>query len=253
MEVFVLLNDLIRQVAEAGLSGAVYDGFMLVNIIALAVFALQYRKKYSLTAKQTILILVIAYPLCFLWILLFAWAESGFRLFGDKNMVRGFVYFPIITMLPARILKIRKEVIWDFLVPCFALVNGVQHLGCIFAGCCHGYPSSWGLWNPILKQILFPIQLIESLASLSICVICVLAAKKEHYAGSGKIYPLFLVIFGSTRFVFELLRDYNNVWGSLTNLSFHAALMTFVGIVWLCYIWDKEARTAKRKVKHSSK
>ena len=124
-----MLNNLIRFVAEAGLSDTVYNGFIVVDIVVLAIFVLPYRKKYNLTAGQTFFTLAIMLPLCFLWILLLAWAENGFQYFGEKQMLRGFVYFPLIAMLPARILKIRKEIIWDFLAPCFALVGGFQRFG----------------------------------------------------------------------------------------------------------------------------
>ena len=247
-----MLNNLIRFVAEAGLSGTVYNGFIVVDIVVLAIFVLPYRKKYNLTAGQTFFTLAIMLPLCFLWILLLAWAENGFQYFGEKQMLRGFVYFPLIAMLPARILKIRKEIIWDFLAPCFALVGGFQRFGCMFAGCCYGYPSSWGLWNPIYKQILFPIQLIDCLAYLLVCAICVFAAKKEHYVGNGRIYPLFLVLFGGIRFFLEFLFDNHKIFGNVSVLALHAALMFAVGVVWLCCIKGKEARAAMQKIQSQS-
>ena len=115
-----MLNNLIRLVAEAGLSGTVYNGFHLVNIAALAIFVLQYRKKYDLTARQAFLTLVISYPLCYLWVLVITWVENGFQHFGANNIVRGFIYFPLIALLSAKLLHIEKKRLWDFIAPCFA-------------------------------------------------------------------------------------------------------------------------------------
>ena len=242
-----MLNDLIRRIAEAGLSGTVYNAFHLVNIAALGVFVLWYRKKYSLSAGQALTALLLTYPLSYLWVLVITWVENGFQNFGANNIVRGFIYFPLIALLPAKLLHIEKERLWDFIAPCFAWAQAVAHLACPFAGCCHGYPSSWGLWNPVYKQILFPIQPLESLVSLLVCIICVAAAKREHYSGSGKIYPLFLVLFGSTRFFLEFLRDNNKVIGNISDLALHAALMLVVGVVWLRCIKGKEIRAAMQK------
>lgn len=237
-----LWNELIVRAAEAGLSQTVYQGFHLVNLAALGAFVLWYRKKYSLSAKQALMALLLTYPLSYLWVILITWVENGFHDFGANNIIRGFIYFPLIALLPAKLLHIEKERIWDFIAPCFALVQAVAHLACPFAGCCRGYPSEWGLWNPVKNRILFPIQPLESLVSLLVCIACILIAKRDGYRPSGRIYALFLVFFGATRFFLEFLRDNAKLFCGISALALHAALMVLVGAAWLSYLSDRKAQ-----------
>lgn len=247
------MNDLIRQVADAGLSGTVYNTFLALSFVAWYVFNLHYRKKYQFTFAQATIISAVIWPVAYGLLFVLGWIESLFSTWGSHNIVRGFIYFPLIAILLAKLLKLKTGKVIDYIAPGVALCQAVAHIGCNFAGCCYGYKSSWGIWNPVYESYMVPNQLMESLAAFLTFLFCTMYAKKHNYDGSTKVYPLFLILFGFTRFFLEFLRNNHKVLGPFSSPALHCALMFFVGIVWLCYIWDKEARTAKRKVKHSSK
>ena len=113
------------------------------------------------------------------------------------------------------------------------LVHGMSHLGCIFYGCCSGYPCSWGVYNSFFKDYRFPTQPIEAVAALAIVVYLFFRAKKRNYVPDGLEYPIMLVLFGSSRFLFEFLRDNEKMFWGISNLAIHALFMFVVGIVWI--------------------
>ena len=110
----------------------------------------------------------------------------------------------------------------------------------MFTGCCGGYPSSWGLYNVATYDIRFPIQPIEALIAIALIVFLLIRAKKLNYVADGREYPLMLVIFGSTRFGCEFLRDNDKIFCGISNLALHALFMFVVGVVALVIINKKQ-------------
>lgn len=232
MNLLTPLNTLIQNVASAGNSQLVYNLWHIPNVITLMVFCLLYSKKYKIKKLHSILIVAIIYALGLLWILFLGWLASGCQSWGSNNIVKGFIFFPIFALIPAKLFKLDECRIWDFIAPCFPLLQFMAHLACNFAGCCYGFAMEGGIWNPQLEQYLFPIQLLESGVSLLIFVACLLYARKDDFKVTGKVYPFFLITFGITRFFLEFLRNNEKVFGNVSSLALHALFMVLVGCVW---------------------
>lgn len=230
------MNELIKTVAVAHLSNDIYYAFHILGILSAILFISIYCKKYQVEVYKALLLASVTWLIGYLWVYVLAWIENMFSYWGANNIVRGFVWFPLIALIPIRYLRIDRNKAFDMLAPCAALVDGVSHLGCMFTGCCYGYPADVGLFNIAFEKILFPIQPIESVVALLIAVICVLYAKKNHYNGNGKVYPIFLILFGVTRFFLEFLRDNEKIFCGISILAIHAAIMALVGFIWLLVI-----------------
>ena len=71
-------------------------------------------------------------------------------------------------------------------------------------------------------------------------------AKKRNYVPDGLEYPVMLVLFGSTRFLFEFLRDNEKMFWGISNLAIHALFMFVVGIIWI--IVAKKKSETKLKI-----
>ena len=244
MNIFSPLNDLIRLVYDADLTNLVYQLWPILNYTVLALFCLRYRRHYGFKAGQAIGTLAIVFVTGYAWMLLIGWAASGFTHFGDNNIVKGYCFFAIFTLIPARLFKLDKKAVLDFLAPACALTQVTGHLSCNFAGCCHGYPMKGGIWNVTVQDYLFPNQLLESLVALLVCLFCISRAKKGGYKPAGKIYPLFLVSFGATRFLLEFLRDNEKLFWGISELALWALLMVVVGAVWFAVCRIKAKKTA---------
>lgn len=227
------MNDIIKIVHELGWSKTLYDIFFVLGFVSVFLFVVLFGKKIGIKPLQSILTVLIVYPIVVLWMFVMFWIESGFRDFGGNNIVRIFVYVPLVAYPVAKLLKIPYGEMCSMLSLGPASVHAVSHIGCIFSGCCRGYPCSWGLYNSFTDDIRFPIQLIEVFLAWLILFYLLLRAKKRKYVPDGFEYPMMLVMFGTSRFVCEFMRDNEKIWLGCSSLAFHALFMAVVGLVWI--------------------
>ncbi len=241
-----LLNLLIEFVTEQGWNTLFYNIFFVAGFVAIFVFNYFNCKNYKIPVGKALIFTVVVYAISTLWMFILCWVENGFKGWGGNNIVRVFIWVPIAALPIAKLMKIDWIRSCDFLAPCVPLVQAVAHWGCIFSGCCHGYPSSWGVVNPATGQIMFPAQPLEALVALAIVVIVCRYERKRDYEPNGYAYPLMLVLFGSTRFFLEFLRDNDKLFLGISSLALHALLMVMVGIAIYLTIKDQESRKKKR-------
>lgn len=227
---------LIELIFNAGLSSVFYFGFHILGYLAVLFFNIWYGKKYNIKPWKAVVTTIIVYAITYVWIYIQFWIESGFKNFGGNNIVRGFIYIPLIALPVARALKISWKRMCDFIAPCVCVSHGISHIGCIFEGCCKGFPSSWGIYNPWDKITLFPIQLFESITALLIVVVIVCQAKRKNFVSDGKSFPVMLIAFGGTRFLFEFARNNEKILLGCSSLAFHALFMVLIGVAVLLYI-----------------
>ena len=227
------MNELIRSIHDAHIASYVYYGFHVLGFLGVFLFNMYYGRHYGLSKSKAVLASLIVYPLTYAWMLLLYWIEQG--AFGGQNIVRVFIYVPLIALLPARLFHVRWAHMCDFLAPSPLIVHGISHLGCIFQGCCHGYAysSPMAVYNPDLGTYLRPIQPLESAAALAIVFWIVLRARRLNYKTECTSFPLMLLAFGLTRFFQEFARDNEKVFLGCSILAFHALLAAVVGAAWL--------------------
>ena len=240
------VNQVIRYCYDQGWSNTIYSSIILINYAIQFVFLMIYRKKYGVSAWRIFIAQLIIYPVSYYLMLVLAWIENGFTNWGANNIVRLFVYVPLVDYVVAKFVRIPAGKLIDISAPCMALDQAIGHTVCPFVGCCCGYTCSWGVWNPATNDLRFPNQWLECLVALIIAIYLLHSAKKENYAGTGRIYALFLVTFGTTRFFLEFLRDNEKLVMGISNLAFHALFMAVVGAVWIFVLAEKE-REDRRK------
>ena len=236
------MNQLIRFLWDAGLTQAVYNSFLALCFAGWFIYNFWSGKRYGLPGWKRITVSVVIWPLAYGLLYVLYWIESRFSQWGSHNIVRGFIYFPILAVILGKLIHIRGRTIVDYIAPGVSLCQGIAHIGCSFAGCCHGYEASFGIWNPVRQTYMVPNQALEALAALLTFAVCAIYARRKQYNSDGRVYPLFLILFGVTRFFLEFLRDNEKVLGSVSILALHAALMVIVGAAWLLVL----RRTGRR-------
>ena len=232
-----MVNDLIKTLYEMNLTDMVYNIFFGLGFVSVFCVIFWFGKKLNLKPMQSVLTVLIVYPVVVAWMFILFWIESGFTVFGGNNIVRVFIYIPLVAYPVSKLLKIEWNKICSLLAFGPVSVHAISHFGCIFAGCCRGYRCSWGIYNVIIEDYCFPIQPIEAIGALAIIVYLIIRAKKRNYVPDGREFPLMLALFGSTRFIFEFFRDNGKILLGCSSLSFHALFMFFVGVVWLVVLW----------------
>ena len=242
------MRKLIEKIHDMGLTNTIYYTFHVLGYLCVLIFNVWYGKKYKVKPWHAIVTTIIVYSITYLWIHVQYWMESGFRVFGPNNMVRGFVYIPLFALPVAKLLQIPWKRMCDFIAPCVCISFGISHIGCIFPGCCNGYPCSWGICKPSTGQILFPVQLFEAVTALAIVWYLVFRAKKCSYVSDGLTFPIMLVCYGSTRFLWEFARSNEKILLNCSSLSFHALFMALVGLAAILYLKNVSKRRERTKV-----
>ena len=235
-----MISSLIASCWENGYSAVIYDSIQYLSLVSQIVFLILYRKAYGFSFKRAVLISVITYPILFFSMYFITWVENGFKGWGDNNIVRIYMWAPLLMLLFSKIFKVEFGRMCDYFAPSFALSHAIGHIGCPFAGCCHGYPCSWGIYNPVQHERLFPIQWIECLGALILCIYLVIYARKKGFECRGKVLALFLILYGSSRFIFEFFRDNTKLFWGISELAIWALLAFFTGCVMLLIILRRE-------------
>lgn len=234
---------MITYVHDLGLTSAFYNSFIYLGIISILIFNTWYAKKYYLSKHQAFLITIIALLIAFPLMYIIYWVESGFKSFGEKNFVRVLPFIPLILLIIARLMKKSWAKICDFFAPCICLIQGVSHFGCIFAGCCRGYEFPFGIYNPQCELVVFPIQLLESIVSLTIVVILVYRAQRTHYKVNGTTFPLMMILFGFSRFFLEFGRANEKLVLGLSLFSLYSLFTGTAGLIAFRIIKKKNQET----------
>ena len=163
-----------------------------------------------------------------------AWFSNG------KTILCGLVggYFGV--ELAKRMAGVRVKTGDSFAVPVAAAV-GVGRLGCFYAGCCYGTPTSlsWGVMFPAVDSApRHPTQLYE--AAFHLTAAAVLFALQRHGLFRGQLIKLYILSYLVFRFFTEIIRPEARLTGGLTGYQWVAIVM-FTLFAWL---WFRDARLA---------
>jgi phosphatidylglycerol---prolipoprotein diacylglyceryl transferase len=139
--------------------------------------------------------------------------------------------------------------VFDLFAPSLAIGQAVGRIGCFFAGCCYGAPTSlpWAVTfsDPRTLAVpgipLHPVQLYDALGLLLIFL--VLTAVRRHTRLAGELSCLYLVLHGTVRFVVEFFRGdpRSMLWHDTISLPQTISLLLMLGGL-LSYCWLQHSR-----------
>ncbi len=229
------MNALIRWAAENNLSSTIAMATDVISICALCIFLWFRAPQYHISKPKVLIILATCIPVAYGGSYLLFWVESGFRVWGATNIIRTYIWVFLYAWLFGKLLNLQLNTISDFTASGFMLTFAITHMGCVFEGCCEGYPCSWGIYNRYTGTNLFPVQILEVLCAYAIFFILEHYRKKDPEGTYGTIYPLFLILCGIMRFLTDFLRNNEKILLGMSSLSFHALSMILVGVIWFRY------------------
>jgi len=103
-------------------------------------------------------------------------------------------------------LEVRK--VERCIVPFLPLGHAIGRIGCLFAGCCHGfeYTGPLAVKNLLIsaEKTYFPIQLVEALLNFGIFLFLLWYARKERT--DYNILCIYLLFYSVLRFILEFFR-----------------------------------------------
>lgn len=145
---------------------------------------------------------------------------------------------PILFLIVARLIKLPYSQLLDNCAPAVCVMLAWMKVECVTTGCCKGRVL---FENAAGEAVRFPSQITELVNALVIMVILMLIMRKPKHR--GKIYPLFMVIYGGTRFIWNLFRETNPFIWILPAGNFWSLISIAVGLVWLLVLRKKEENT----------
>ncbi|HHQ47706.1 MAG TPA: hypothetical protein ENK19_02350, partial [Acidobacteria bacterium] len=153
---------------------------------------------------------------------------------------------------------LRRDGVWtwlDALAGAAPLGQAIGRLGCLSAGCCYGKPTSSPLGMRLadlrgVVAVRYPAQLIASIADLTILAAILLLERHLARRGAqapGTLFGAYLVLYGTMRFLLELLRaTANPILAGMTWAQLVAVADLLVGAVICAAAARRRARRPKR-------
>lgn len=231
---------------ELGIANTLYWAFYVIGFVAVFIFNAVYAKNYGIKPGKALGFSVVSYVLIYAWTYVLAWAINGFE-WGHHNAIRVYIWFPLVLLLTGKLFRIPWMTACEFVTPSTCIVYGIARLGCNFTGCCYGIPASWGIESVEAGHRVFPVQTCEALTSLAIAAFIIHLAKKRKYEPDGTLYPLMMILYGGTRFLWEFLADNQKLFLHISELALWALLTFAFGLAWYLTAQEKNRRKHGKK------
>ncbi|HEY4000925.1 MAG TPA: prolipoprotein diacylglyceryl transferase [Candidatus Xenobia bacterium] len=128
--------------------------------------------------------------------------------------------------------------ILDVFAPGILAAHAIGRIGCLLNGCCWGRPSElpWAVRlvdaePPVNECLRHPVQIYESLMD---CVALALFfyLERRYKLTHGRAFLVFLVLYGTVRFLAEFWRE-GDLWVGPITLAQFSSLFIIGGALWL--------------------
>lgn len=236
------LNNVIYLTYKLGWSGSIYDLAGIMALLVQITFLLAHKKTSTLKTYQVLSVAIICYfGGIYLLGTSLTWIENDFTRWGANNLERVLIYLPLFILALSKPLKYKVDSMLSVYAVSLPLMSAISHAACIFTGCCYGYESAWGVWNPVTNTTMFPVQILDCIVYLCIFIFLM---KYKHPLSNRVTYPIFLMMYGLSRYLLDFLRDNEKVFCGISSLALHAAFMVFVGAIWYYILIRKEKKAA---------
>lgn len=161
---------------------------------------------------------------------------------ADANFFPNIFVGPITVLLLSVLLRNSPLITLDLAAPIAAIALVFYKIACFCWGCCNGIAWEHGLYNAKTERIEFPVQLVEIICAMVMLTILLMLLRKKDLR-HGILYPLFMLMYCSSRFVSEFWRDdYPDIWGPFKSYHLQCAIGFVEGAILLAVvlIWGKQ-------------
>lgn len=152
---------------------------------------------------------------------------------GGLSLWGGFYLCILVVVVYALIFRIPVLLFLDAVSPAAVLALGVGRLGCLFAGCCRGFPLPPHLMLPkfVPRPELFPTPLIASMGNFLLAFL--LFRTPINRARYGQRTAFFFISYGLLRFFTGFLRTNTNIIAGLKMMQLLIIPAIVIGIALL--------------------
>ncbi|MBQ5327639.1 MAG: prolipoprotein diacylglyceryl transferase [Oscillospiraceae bacterium] len=148
--------------------------------------------------------------------------------FSGRSYYGAVFLVPLMFVFVAKLMRIPYDDLMDFCAPAECIMLAIMKYQCLTEGCCAG-KVLYILENGDPK--IFPSQMVELINAFSIMAVLMLMCFSKKYR--GKIYPWYMVIYGSTRFVLNYFRETEPLLIGLPAGNLWSLVAIVIGIMWI--------------------
>ncbi len=208
------------------------QGLIIEDILIVGAFTLGFA-----LFGGSLLYVFVTYPLEKIWEFI---ARGDFSFLGSGIVFYGGLIGGIAgAFLGIRVAGCKLSLIERSVVPFVPLGHAIGRIGCVLAGCCHGfaYEGPFALYYPnsVLglspDQGYFPVQILEALGNLGVCGILLWYDKRTKR--TTELIFLYLGLYATFRFFLEMLRGdaIRGVWFHLSTSQIISVLLLIISTV----------------------
>ena len=170
-----------------------------------------------------------------------AFIEAGN--WNGRSFFGAVLFTPLLMIFVSVALRVNIISTLDLCAPCECIMLASMKVGCILNDCCIGrilYVTEFG------KQIRFPSQIIECVNALALAVLLIVLIKRGKH--SGIIYLIYMIIYGGSRFVLNLLRETVPFIWILPAGNFWSLVSILIGIGLMVYHNKSISNSSKNRI-----
>ena len=209
-----------------------YYGFHILGFVASLIYLYLVFPKYGVKRVRGMSLAACTYLTAYALMLVLFWLITGS--FGGQNVIRVFLFLPLILWLYANTFGVDYKVSLDFAAPVLCIAQAFGKIGCTISGCCESWwQLSFGVYNPCTETRLFPVQIAEGITALAIAIMVIWIASRKNFRAGGITMAWMWVMFGSTRTVWEFFRANEKLFLGLSELALWSIALSVAGVIWL--------------------
>ncbi len=256
-------------------ANVVYKLMYLVGFSIMMVINIKTHKRYRLSTKKTVVLTLITYIAGVVGAMIMSNIYSktmsllGCSVSASVAIFGAVIFTPLFMTVASLIVKQDWRRVLDMLAPGIFIILACAKFGCFLNGCCHGIECSFGVMNPYINAVVFPIQIVEVFFMCLIIAFCFWYAFKSKRYIKGAVYPVTTILYCFMRFFAEYLRYYEypiqrDVLFGMTFWQLCCVGVTIISVIWIFILntnkikaldeatlqkedeEDKEARRQKR-------
>jgi prolipoprotein diacylglyceryltransferase len=163
----------------------------------------------------------------FLSVMLMYYIENG--KVGGLSFFGAVLFVPVFWIVIAGLLRLPYKLSLDMTAPSICIMLAIMKLECLRSGCCTGrflYQSKDGV------AIYFPSRQVECANAIILMLVLMHFIRKGKY--KERIYPVFMILFGTTRFILNWFRYTEKMFlFHIPAGNFWTVVSICVGILWI--------------------
>lgn len=214
-----------------------YRGFQVVGALSIIALTLWRRRKYGLSVFSAVCYPILLVACGILGAKLLSFVKSGFTSFEGMAFYGAIFLIMLLMPLVGRLFRLTPAQTLDISAPEVSSFISFFRFGCYCAGCCGGVRCVIGSF-----AFYWPAQLLESFGDMVLTA--VLLQMEQRDDRKGMLYPVFMVSYGSMRFVIECMRGMPTLMLGLSEGHWNSVLSVLIGTIWLLV---RRRSAAKRK------